>query len=310
MQHTLQEMWVDKYRPAEVDSYVFHDHRLQQAVEKMLADKSIPQLIFAGVQGTGKTTLARILISAMDIDPSDVMVINGSLERGIDIFRNKVENFAMSMAMGPYKIIHLEESDKLTPDAQNALKAFMEDVSGSVRFIFTCNHVNKIIPPIRSRCQEYFFTSGDQDDVAEYLIGILAAEKVKFSLDLLDEYIQVGFPDIRKITHLLQQNSFNGELKAPQVASGSGEYRNKLLEYIEKDQWTEARKVVCASVSYDEWENLFRYVYENINSAPKFKDPGKWDEAIITIADHLYKHTLVADPEINVAAMFIRLGQI
>lgn len=306
----LNALWVEKYRPKTIDNYIFQDPKHRTAIKKFINDKSIPQLIFAGVQGTGKTTIARILIRAMELDMSDVLTINASNERGIDTFREKIQNFALSMAMGPFKIIHLEEADKLTPDTQNALKAFMEEVSEHVRFILTCNHVNKLIPPIRSRCQEFTFKSSDMNDIAEYLVGILASERVKFELDSIDQYIAAGYPDVRKIVNLLQQNTADGVLQPPPSNEESGDYKFKLLDQISADDWVNARKLVVSTVSSDDWENVYRFLYENINRSPKFKNRDKWDEAIMAIAEHLYKHTLVADPEINAAALFIRLGQI
>jgi len=306
----IRDIWVEKYRPTSIDQYVFQDDNLKATVNRCLNDKSIPQLIFAGVQGTGKTTLARILIDACELDPADVLEINASSERGIDVFREKIQNFALSMAMGAFKIIHLEEADKLTPDAQNALKAFMEEVSDSVRFILTCNHVNKIIPPIRSRCQEFTFKSSNKDDIAEYVINILAAEGVKFKLETVDYFISSAYPDVRKIVNKVEQYTIEGVLTKPDTTAASGDYKFQLLDLLAEDDWSGARKLVCATVSPDEWEDVYRFLYENLHKAPKYKDRDKWDAGIMAIAEHLYKHTLVADPEINAAALFIQLGQI
>jgi replication factor C small subunit len=303
-------LWVEKYRPQTVDQYVFHDPRQKSAVENMIKEKSIPQLLLSGVQGSGKTTLAQILIRAMGLDDMDVLTINASDERGIDTFRNTIKNFALSMAMGRFKIIHLEEADKLTPDAQAALKRFMEETSEFVRFILTCNNVSKVIAPIRSRCQEYYFRGGDVNDVTEYALRVLCAEKVKFDLDLLDKYVANGYPDVRKIINLLQQNTINGELQPPVSSGETGDYKFQLLDSLEADKWVEARKLVCATVTSDEWEGVYRFLYENLHRAPSFSKKDKWEEAIIIVAEHLYKNTIVADPEINAAAMFIRLGQI
>lgn len=303
-------LWTEKYRPQVVDDYIFHDAQQKAAVMRMINDKSIPQLLLSGVQGSGKTTLAQILIRAMGLDETDVLTVNASDERGIDTFRNSIKNFSMSMAMGRFKIVHLEEADMLTPQAQAALKRFMEETSEFVRFILTCNHVNKIIVPIRSRCQEFFFRAADSNDIAEYLIRILATEGVKFDLDLLDKYLAHGYPDVRKIVNLLQQNTVNKELQPPTLSGETGDYKFKLIELLETNKWVEARKLVCASVTSDEWDNVYRFLYENISRSPKFTNKEKWEEAILAIAEHLYKNTIVADPEINAAALFIRLGQI
>jgi replication factor C small subunit len=303
-------LWVERYRPQTIDQYVFHDVNQETSVMQMIQQKNIPHLLLSGTHGSGKTSLSQILIRTMELDSVDVLTINASDERGIDTFRNTIKSFATTMAMGRFKIIHLEEADMLTPPAQSALKRFMEETSEYVRFILTCNHVNKILPPIRSRCQEFFFKAGNPDDIAEYLITILSSEGISFELDLLDKYIAHGYPDIRKIINNLQQNSVNGVLQIPAVFSDSSDYKFKLLDLIEANKWIDARKLVCASVNSDEWENLYRFLYENISKSPKFATQEAWESAIVTIADHLYKHSVSSDPEINAASMFIQLTNI
>lgn len=304
------KLWVEKYRPTSVDEYVFHDAQQRASVMRMINDKSIPQLLFSGVPGSGKTTLAQILIKEMGLDETDVLTINASDERGIDVFRDTIKNFATTMAMGPFKIIHLEEADAITPVAQSALKRFMEENSEHVRFILTANHVSKIIAPIRSRCQEFYFKASDYNDIAEYLITILAGEQVKFDLDMLDKYMAYCYPDIRKMVNVLQQNTINKELHPPTLSGEVGDYKFKLVDFIERDKWLDARKLICATVSDDQWENVYRFLYENISRSPKFQDVAKWEEAIVVISEHLYKNAIVADPEINMAACMIKLGQL
>lgn len=307
----LEKLWVEKYRPKSIKDYVFQDSRHKAVFGQMIRDKSIPQLLLAGVRGTGKTSLARILIDSMGVEMSDVLEINASSERGIDTFRNKVEAFSSAMALGKFKIIHLEEADQLTPDAQKALKSHMEVVSDSVRFILTVNHVNKIIPEIRSRCQEFTFKAADIEEITESMIMMLANERVKCDLNTVDAYVAASYPDQRKIINTLQQYTVDGVLLDPtDGGSGSGEWKLPLVDLVAAGNWVEMRKLVCASVTGGEWEEVYRFMYENISRAPKFTDKEKWDSAVITIAEYLYKHTLVADPEINAAAMFIALGQI
>ncbi|TFH10500.1 MAG: AAA family ATPase [Candidatus Thorarchaeota archaeon] len=310
MQRNKHELWVEKYRPRTVDEYIFHDPQQRASIMRMIADKSIPHLLLSGVQGSGKTTLARILISVMGVDSTDVLIINASDERGIDTFRDKIRNFATTMPVGTFKIVLLEEASALTPDAQNALKRFMEEYADTARFILTCNHENKVIPPIKSRCQHFHFKASDKNDIAEYLITILAHEQVIFELGLLDKYIAYGYPDVRKIVNTLQQNSIDGKLQMPRFEGTDGDYKFKLIDLIERDKWLDARKLVCASVTSEEWEDVYRFLYDNISRAPTFQQKDKWEEAIIVIAEHLYKNSIVADPEINAAAMFIRLGQL
>lgn len=260
---------------------------------------------------THNTTLAQILINEMELDESDVLTINASDERGIDTFRNNVKTFALSSALGRFKIVHLEEADMLTPQAQSALKSFMEETSEHVRFILTCNHVNKIIPPIQSRCQHFAFKAADKEDITEYLVKILTSEHVKFGLSVLDTYVEAGYPDVRKIVNMLQQNSIKGELSPPRGAVGSSvDYQQSLLALLDKNKWSDIRALLGASVTTDEWESVYRFMYENLDTIPKFKDKAKQEEAFIVIADSLYKHTIVSDPEINMVSCVIRLCQI
>lgn len=199
----------------------------------------------------------------------------------------------------------------LTPQALSALKRFMEEVHETVRFILTCNHENKIIAPIKSRCQHFRFKAGDKNDIAEYLVSVLAAERVRFDLNLLDRYIATSYPDIRKMVNTLQQNSIDGVLQPLHNESSDGDWKFKLIDFIERNKWNDARRLLCSSVSNGEWEDVYRFLYENINRAPTFADDReKWEEAILQIANYLYRHSICADPEINMAACLIRIGQI
>ena len=304
------KLWVEKYRPQTIDTYVFQNPAHRESFERMIRDKTIPNLLLAGGAGTGKTTLAQILIRAMELDSADVLTINASDDRGIDMFRENIKNFSSAIALGDFKIVHLEEADQLTPAAQMALKSFTEEVSDYVRFIATCNNVNKIIVPLRSRFHDYTFKAADQDDVAELVINILASERVKFDLDLVDRYITNSYPDIRKIIGTLQQCTINGVLRPIGEESGAVEYQSRLLDLFADGNWQAARKFVCDTMTADEWENLYRFIYTNIHKAKGFDKRELWEEAIIIIAEHLYKHTICADSEINCAAMLIRLGQL
>lgn len=308
MDHKKHKLWVEKYRPATLDDYVFHDTSQKTAITSMVKDGSIPHLLFSGVQGSGKTTLAIIITNELGLDPVDVLEINASDENSVDDIRTKIKSFISTFAMGDYKVVHLEEADYLSPNAQAVLRRMMEDYSDSARFILTCNYTNKILPAIRSRCQEFTFSKHDVVEVTELLANILIKEGVKFDLDLLDKYIRTGYPDIRKIINLIQQNSHTGKLSPIKQDDGSGDYKFKLLDMIEADDWNGARNLVCSNVTPEEWQDVYRFLYENLNKAPKFSNQDAYERGIVVIAEYLYKHSLVADPEINAAAMFITLG--
>jgi replication factor C small subunit len=305
--HTL---WVEKYRPQALSEYVFpNDEKYSKAFHRMVNDKTIPHLLLSGVQGSGKTTLARILINELQIDETDALVINASDENSVDVMRDKIKSFVSTFAMGTFKVVNLEEADYLSPNAQAILRQVMEEFADTARFILTCNYDNKIIPAIKSRCQHFHFGKPDKDQVTEFAAKVLMAEKAKFTLDQLDGYIAVGYPDIRKIINLLQQNTIEGKL-APLTDTQTADYKFALLDLIESGDWLQARKLVCEQVTAEEWEDVYRFLYENLYRAPSFSPKDKWEAGIVIIADHLYKHGIVADPEINAAAMFIRLGQV
>lgn len=303
------KLWYEKYRPHTFNEYIFHDNKLKNAVDQMVVLKTIPHLLFTGVQGSGKSTLSFLLVDAMGIDEMDIISINASDENNVETMRDKIKSFISTYALGAFKIVRLEEADRLTPHAQDILRAMIEEYSEVARFILTCNHENKLTPPLKSRFQHYRFSKPDRDRAVEFAAQVLVSEKIKFSLEQLDEYVAVGYPDIRKIINLLQQNSINGKL-LPVSEVDTADYKFALLDLIESGNWFEARKLACAQVSSEEWDDLFRFLYENLEKAPNFSTKDKWEAGIVIIADHLYKHGLVADPEINAAAMFIQLGQL
>lgn len=304
-------LWVEKYRPKKIEDYIFHDARQREAILNMIAEKSIPHLLFTGPPGSGKTTLAQILIASMGLPEMDVLTINASDENSVDVIRDKIKNFITTAAMGDYKIVHLEEADYISPAGQGIMRRLMEDYADVARFVLTGNYEHKITPAIKSRCQQYHFKSADVNDIAEYLVNVLAAEKVQFNLNVLDKYITAAYPDIRAILQLVQQHSVNGALLPPPNEATTGDYKFQLLDLIERDKWTQARAITCSNVLPEEWEDVYRFLYENISRAPKMtEDVSKWEEAIIIIAEHLYKNAIVGDQEINMAACFIRLGQL
>jgi len=303
-------LWVEKYRPATLDQYVFHDNTHKIAFEQMVNTRTLPHLLLSGSCGTGKTTLAKILINSLNIDDTDHLLINASDENSVDDIRDKVKGFISSVALSDIKIVQLEEADYLSQPAQAILRKYMEEFNEQARFILTCNYEHKIIPPLRSRVQQYRFTASNRDEITEFAAKILIAEGVQFNIELLDRYIAVGYPDIRKIIQLLQQNTIDGVLMSTTVQSESNDYKFKLIEFISNDQWPAARKLCCDNVATEEWEDLYKFLYLNLHKSSKFSDNTKWENGIVTIAEHLYKHGLIADPEINGAAMFIRLSQI
>ena len=306
----LDKLWAEKWRPKSLNECVFQDSTHQKAFTKMVAARSIPNLLLSGVPGSGKTTISRILIQEVGLEDTDVMTINASEENSVDTIRDKIKAFITTFAFGPFKIVHLQEAAYITPNGQNALNVMIEEYSDTVRFILTCNHENKIIPALKSRCQHYRFQAFDKNDIAEKIATILAGEKIKFDLDLVDKYVVMGYPDIRKITNLVQQNSIDGVLLPPTSDGEVGDYKFELIECIQSDNWQQARKIVGASVLPEEYEYVYRFLYENLDKSKKFSNKDLWEAGIVIIAEHLYKNSLCADSEINLAACLIRISQV
>lgn len=307
----MEKLWVEKFRPRTLDDVIFQDDSMKTKFKTLIKSGQIPNLLFSGVQGSGKTTLSRVLIRELKIDPADLMTINASDENSIDAMRDKIKGFAYSMPMGKFKVVQLEEFDYLTQNAQSVLRAIIEDTSEVTRFIATCNYENKIMPSIKSRFQQFNFKAPDQEAVYVLMATILEQEGVDFDFELLETYVSATYPDIRKTINMLQQYSHGGKLR-PLNGSGdtSTDWKFKLLDLLKGTDYRAMRKLVCENCSRDEYDDVFRFLYENINKSAKFKDPTKEEEAIVIIADHLYRHGLVSDPEVNIAALFITLGRV
>lgn len=299
-------VWEEKYRPRSTSDVIFRDSRQQNEFKKFVDDQDIPSILLYGIQGTGKTTISRALIRDLNIDSADVLKINCS-DKKIEALRNEVTSFAMTSPLGKIKVVRLEEFDRLSPDAQGLLRALIEDTSATCRFIATCNYINLVSPPLRSRFQEFFFQAPDKDKIAERMVDILDKENVSYEPEDLLAYIDIGYPDIRKTISLLSQNSVKGKLLPyTSTASMASDWKFGLLDCIIKGDFKTARKLVCESSTREEHVDVFTFLYQNVDKM-KVSDP---DSAIILIAEHLNSHSMVADTEINLASLFIQLGKL
>ena len=306
----LTQLWVEKYRSTNFDEYVFNDEDHKIKFQRMVDNKEIPHLLLTGTAGSGKTTLSKLLVRLLEIDPCDVLCINASDENSVDVMRDKISTFAMSYSIGTFKVIQLEEADYLSPNAQAVLRVIMEEASNNCRFILTANYENKIIPAIKSRCTGFSFKSPSQDDTFLRCAEILISENVEFDPELLEKYISVYYPDLRQIINVLQSNSINGTLQAPKNTVSTEDYKFKILDYLSTGDLRSCREVVCKNVGRDEYEDVYRFLYENLQTADKFNDINAYEAGIVLIANYLYKHALCADPEINLAALFIELNNL
>lgn len=305
----MKELWVEKYRPGTFDGYVFSDEHQRTKIEQWVKDGSIPHLLFSGSAGVGKTTLAKILINLLDVQDTDVLEVNGSKEgRKIDWLRDKLEGFCQTMPFGEFKIVLLDEADYLNPQSvQPALRNLMEQYSHSVRFILTCNYPNKIIPPLHSRCQQIHIEKTDLTEFTARVATILVEENIEFDLSTLDTYVKGTYPDLRKCINNIQMNSLDGQLHTPKTTDSSTDYHIAMVDLFKKGKISEARKLICGQARPEEMEEVYRWLYDNIEV---FGDEEKQEKAILIIKQGLVDHTLVMDPEINLSATLIRLSHL
>jgi len=305
----MRDLWVETYRPKTVNDYVFIDQEQKNQVESWINSKSIPHLMFSGAPGTGKTTLAKLLIAELGIDNYDVLEINASRENSVDTIRDKIVGFVQTIPFGIFKVVLLDEADYISPSGQAALRGVMETYHTTARFILTCNYPNKIIPALHSRCQGFHIEKLDQTEFTARIAIILSQEKVEFDLDTLDNYVRAAYPDLRKCINNCQMNSLDGHLAAPKSQdSYNQDYMINAIALFKSGKIRQARELLCRSVRSDEIESLYRWMYDNLDlfgSTDEVKDL-----AIIKIRDALVNHSLVADPEINLSACLIELGQL
>jgi DNA polymerase III delta prime subunit len=306
----MKELWIEKYRPKTIDGYVFVDDNQRQQVESWIKDGSIPNLLFSGSPGTGKTTLGKMLINELGVDEYDVLYANGSKEGRKIEWVDKLISFCQTMPYGKFKVVFIDEADYLNPNSvQPAMRNLMEDYSHSVRFILTCNYPNKIIPPLHSRLQQLHILKTDHTEFTARAATVLVTEGVEFDIDTLDSYVRATYPDLRKCLQLLQQNSQSGSLNAPNSADKSvGDWKLDCVDLFKHGKIREARTLICQQSTPEEAEEIFRWMYDNLDLWAK--DPERQDQAIIIIRNGMANMPMVADQEINLSATLVELCQL
>ena len=305
----MKELWTEKYRPSTLDDYVFRDDAQRKQVQGWVDGGSIPHLLFSGAPGTGKTTLAKVLINMLNVNEYDVLEINASRENSVDSVREKITNFVATMPFGEFKVVLLDEADYISPNGQAALRGVMETYHASARFILTCNYPNKIIPALHSRCQGYHIEKIDHTEFTARIATVLVTEGVDVDLETLDSYVKATYPDLRKCLNLVQMNTVDGVLVKPNESdNATADYRLAVVDLFKSGKILDARKLLCSQVRPEEMDELFRWMYDNLELWGSTQE--QHDAAILIIAKGLRNIPLVADQEINLAATLVELSQI
>lgn len=307
----MAKLWVEHYRPKTIDEYVWRDSSQKKQVNQWIKDGIIPNILLSGTGGTGKSSLAWILIRELKIEEGDILELNAAEENSIDVIRNKILGFATTAAWGKFKVVLLEEADGINAHSgQNALKRILEENFENCRFILTTNNPHKITQPIQSRCQNIHITSLNEEEFRLKLAEILVDNDIQFDLDILDSYIKATIPDLRKAINCIQQNSIDGVLLSPNAdtTGQNAEYLVQAIELFKKNKITEARNVICSNASDSDYTELYRLLYRNLDWFGDTIDEK--EAAIIIIKDGLVNDGMVADREINFAATMVQLKNI
>jgi len=304
----LTYLWVEKYRPNTINEYVFRDEGQKQQIESWIKQKEIPHLLFSGSAGIGKTTLAKILCNELDINEYDIMFSNGSKEGRKIEWVDKLISFCQTIPFGAFKVVIIDEADFLNPmSVQPALRNLMEDYSSTVRFILTCNYPQKIIPALHSRCQGFHIETVDREEFTARVATILIKESIDLDLDTLDTYVKATYPDLRKCINSVQMNSGTGVLLPPNKSDkNEADWRLDMVTMFKAGKINDARKMICKAARPEEMEDIYRWLYDNLDLISEHE--AIQDKAILVIKQGLVDHTLVADPEINLAATLIRIA--
>ncbi len=302
----MKELWTEKYRPSSIGTYVFRDEGQRQQVSGWVQEGALPHLLFSGAPGTGKTTLAKVLLTELEVDDMDILEINASNENNVDTIRNKITNFSSTMPFGDIKYVLLDEADYITPNGQAALRGVMEMYHTSCRFILTCNYPQRIIPALHSRCQGFHIEKLDINEFTARLAQICIDEGVEVDLDTLDTYVQASYPDLRKSINLVQQNVVDNVLQRPQDGDqAQSDWMLSAIEMFKEGKYKDARTLICSQARPEEYDDIYKFMYRNLDLWGSTE--LQQDQAIVIIRNGMAKSSLCADPEINLSATLIEL---
>ena len=296
-QHTL---WVEKYRSSDLSSYVGNEN-IKKTIQQYLDQNDIQNFIFSGPAGTGKTTLAKLIVNNLDCD---YLYINASDERGIDTIRDKVSGFASAASFKGIKVVILDEADFITIQGQAALRNVIETYSRTTRFILTCNFVERIIDPLQSRCQVLKIVPPSKSDIAKHVANIIEQENVEYEIDDIKLLINQFYPDLRKMLNTAQLSTQEGKLVIDKSIIVSSNYTAQVLKELTKNKpnWNEIRQII-ANANVQDFEELFRFLYDNASVYV----PGSEGMVTIYINEYSYQANFRIDKEINAMALIQKL---
>ena len=297
-EHTL---WVEKYRSQNLDSYVGNE-QIKNTISKYLEQNDIQNFIFYGTAGTGKTTLAKLIVSNLNCD---YLYINASDERGIDTIRDKVQGFSSVASFKPLKVVILDEADFLTIQAQASLRNIIETFARTTRFILTCNYIERIIDPLQSRCQVLKIVPPSKQEVAYHIMDIIKQENVGMGTEDLKLVVNQFYPDIRKMLNTLQMSVVGDEISIDKSVLVSSNYKTKVLAELMKPSsksFNTIRQIIADS-GVNDFEDLFRYLYDNVEKYA----PMEMGSVIIYIEEYQYHANFRIDKEINIMALISRI---
>lgn len=295
-------LWVEKYRPQKIDDCVLPES-LKKTFREYISQGELPNFLFCGTAGVGKTTVAKALCNEIG---AEYLMINGSEESGIDTLRTKIKGFASTVSLtDAKKVVILDEADYLQANStQPALRAFIEEFANNCRFILTCNYKNRIIEPIHSRCSviEFKIDNKDKQEIAATFFKratqILKQEDIEFDQKVVVELVMKHFPDYRRILNELQRYSVSGKIDSGILVNMSEESFKSLVKLMKEKDFTEVRKWVAKNSDSDTTA-LFRELYD---SASTTIEPNSIPQLVLVLADYQYKAAFVADHELNIMA--------